>query len=54
MLFSKDGKKHFMRKGSWMVGALAFVGAAGIVNKGRKAVKGACDKVKNIMHKCDD
>lgn len=43
-----------MRKGSWMVGALAFVGAAGIVNKGRKVVKGACDKIKSIMHKCDD
>ncbi len=54
MLFSKDGKKSCMHKGSWMVGALAFVGAAGIVNKGRKAVKSACDKIKSIMHKCDD
>ena len=54
MLFSKDGKKPRMRKGSWMVGALAFVGAAGIVNKGRKAVKSACDKIKCMMHKCDD
>ena len=51
MLFSKDEKKRGMGKGSWLVGALAFVGAAGIVNKGRRLVKNTCCKIKDMMHK---
>ena len=51
MLFSKDEKKRSMSKSSWIVGALAFVGAAGIVNKGRRLVKNACCKVREMMHK---
>ncbi len=51
MFFSKDGKKRCGAKASWMVGALAFIGAAGIVNKGRRLVSGACCKMKEMMHK---
>ena len=54
MLFSKDEKKRGMGKGSWIVGALAFVGAAGIVNKGRRVVKSACCKMKEMMHKAEE
>ena len=51
MLFSKEERKKMSRKGSWLVGALAFVGAAGIVNKCKKAVGNACSKMKDMMHK---
>ena len=54
MFFSKDEKKRGMSKGSWVMGALAFVGAAGIVNKGRRLVKNARCKMKEMMHKTEE
>ena len=46
-------KKRYMSKGSWVMGALAFIGVAGIFNKGRRLIKNACTKCKDMMHKCD-
>jgi hypothetical protein len=54
MMFSKDDKRRVMGKGSWVMGALAFVGAAGIFNKGRRLIKSATAKCKEMMHKCED
>ena len=54
MIFSKDDKKRCMGKGSWVMGALAFVGAAGIFNKGRRLVKNVCSKCKEMMHRAED
>lgn len=54
MFFSKDERKSCGKKASWMVGALAFIGAAGIVNKGRKLVSSACSKMKEMMHKNEE
>lgn len=51
MFFSKEEKKRGGAKASWVVGALAFIGAAGIVNKGRKLISGACCKMKEVMHR---
>lgn len=54
MFFSNDGKKRASHKSSWVVGALAFIGAAGIVGKGRKLVKSACCKMKDMLHKTEE
>ena len=54
MLFSKDDRKRMSHKGSWLVGALAFVGAAGIVNKCRRLVGNTCCKIKEMMHKGEE
>ena len=54
MIFSKEDRKRVSHKGSWIVGALAFVGAAGIVNKCRRFVSNTCCKVKEMMHKDEE
>ena len=53
MFFSKSEKKRSTVPMILAVGALAFVGAASITNKGKKMVRSVVDKCKGMVKKCD-
>ena len=55
MLFGKSERKKTSACTVLVVGALAMLGAAGVVHKSKKLFGTVCDKMKNMMKKapCD-